>query len=84
MSIIWAIIAGTIIGLLAKLVLSGKQDIPLWLTIILGIVGGVAGNFVASAIGVRDTRGVDWIRHALQIGAAAVLIALVTPMWSKR
>ena len=83
MSFIWAIIAGTVIGLLAKLVLPGKQSIPLWLTIILGIVGAVAGNMLAGVIGVRHTRGIDWIRHALQIGAAAVLIAFVTPLWSK-
>jgi uncharacterized membrane protein YeaQ/YmgE (transglycosylase-associated protein family) len=84
MSFIWAIIAGAIVGLLAKLVLPGKQSIPLWLTIVLGIVGAIAGNMLAGVIGVRDTRGVDWIRHAFQIGAAAVLIAFVTPMWSKR
>jgi uncharacterized membrane protein YeaQ/YmgE (transglycosylase-associated protein family) len=84
MSFIWAIIAGAIVGLLARLVLPGKQSIPLWLTIVLGIVGALVGNGLAGAIGVGDTRGFDWIRHAFQIGAAAVLIAIVTPMWSKR
>jgi len=84
MSFIWAIIAGAIVGLLARLVLPGRQSIPLWLTIVLGIVGALVGNGLAGAMGVRDTSGFDWIRHAFQIGAAAVLIAFVTPMWSKR
>ncbi|MFD5100244.1 GlsB/YeaQ/YmgE family stress response membrane protein [Streptomyces albidochromogenes] len=84
MSFIWAIIAGLIIGLLAKLVLPGRQPIPLWLTLLLGIVGAVGGNALATAFGVRDTGGIDWIRHIFQIGIAAVLIALVTPMWSRR
>ncbi|GGX84483.1 GlsB/YeaQ/YmgE family stress response membrane protein [Streptomyces minutiscleroticus] len=84
MSFLWAIIAGLIIGLLAKLVLPGRQPIPLWLTVILGIVGAVVGNLLASAVGVRDTGGIDWIRHIFQIGIAAVLIALVTPMWARR
>ncbi|WP_329182421.1 GlsB/YeaQ/YmgE family stress response membrane protein [Streptomyces sp. NBC_01477] len=84
MSFLWAIIAGLIIGLLAKLVLPGRQPIPLWLTILLGVIGGLLGNGLASALDVSDTNGVDWIRHALQIGAAAVLIALVTPAWGRR
>lgn len=84
MSFIWAIIAGLIIGLIAKAVLPGKQDIPIWMTIILGVLGGIIGNLVASALGVGDTNGIDWIRHFLQIAAAAVLITVVAPMWSKR
>ncbi|MFJ5228839.1 GlsB/YeaQ/YmgE family stress response membrane protein [Kitasatospora sp. NPDC088391] len=84
MSILWAIIAGLVIGLLAKLVIPGRQPIPLWLTVVLGIVGGLIGNALAGAFGVADTSGVDWIRHAFQIGAAALLIMLVTPFWSRR
>ncbi|GAB3248792.1 GlsB/YeaQ/YmgE family stress response membrane protein [Kineosporia babensis] len=84
MSFIWAIIAGLIIGCLARLVLPGKQHIPLWLTIALGVLGAVIGNALAGAFGVEDTRGIDWIRHILQIGAAAVLIAVIEPMWSRR
>ncbi|MFG2825815.1 GlsB/YeaQ/YmgE family stress response membrane protein [Kitasatospora sp. NPDC048365] len=84
MSILWAIIAGLVIGLLAKLVVPGRQPIPLWLTVVLGVIGGMIGNFLASAFGVADTRGIDWIRHFFQIGAAAVLIGLVTPLWSRR
>jgi uncharacterized membrane protein YeaQ/YmgE (transglycosylase-associated protein family) len=83
LNIIWAIIAGTIIGLLAKLVVPGRQDIPIWLTIILGIVGALIGNWLAVLFGVRFTGGIDWIRHALQIAAAAVLIAIVAPMWMR-
>jgi uncharacterized membrane protein YeaQ/YmgE (transglycosylase-associated protein family) len=84
MTILWAIIAGLIIGLLAKLVLPGRQPIPLWLTILLGIIGGVIGNYLAVAFGVADTSGIDWIRHIFQVGAAAVLIGLVAPRWSRR
>lgn len=84
MSFVWAIIAGLIIGLIAKLVLPGRQPIPLWLTIIIGIIGGLVGNALATALGVRETGGIDWIRHILQVVVAAVLIGLVTPMWVKR
>ena len=84
MNIIWAIIAGLVIGLLAKLVIRGRQPIPLWLTIIIGIIGAIVGNYIASAIHVRHTSGIDWIRHILQVAAAAVLISLISPMWMSR
>ena len=78
------LIAGLIIGLLAKFVLPGKQNIPLWLTVILGVIGGIAGNAIAAGFGVEETDGVDWLRHIFQIAVAAGLIALVTPFWLKR
>lgn len=84
MSFIWAIIAGLIIGLIARAVLPGRQNIPLWLTIVLGVLGAVIGNAIASAVGVRETDGIDWIRHIIQIAAAAVLIGIVAPLWAKR
>ncbi|WP_225845902.1 GlsB/YeaQ/YmgE family stress response membrane protein [Streptomyces sp. HPF1205] len=84
MALLWAIIAGLVIGLLARLLLPGRQPIPLWATILVGIIGGLIGNGLAAAFGVADTNGVDWIRHGFQIGVAALLIALVTPMWAGR
>ena len=63
MSVIWAIIAGLVVGLIARAVLPGKQNIPIWLTIVIGIVGALIGNALASALGVRHTGGIDWIRH---------------------
>jgi len=82
--IIWIIIAGLVIGLIAKAIVPGKQSIPLWLTVVLGILGALIGNFIAAAIGVRNTGGFDWVRHILQVGIAVALVALVTPMWMSR
>lgn len=81
---IWIVIAGLIIGLIAKAIVPGKQTIPLWLTVVLGIIGALVGNLVASAIGVRHTGGFDWIRHILQVGVAVALLAIVAPMWMSR
>lgn len=69
--IIWILIIGTVIGLLARLVLPGRQPIPMWLTVLIGIVGALVGNWLASLLGVRSTGGIDWIRHILQIAVAA-------------
>ncbi len=83
-TIIWAIIAGLIIGSIAKLFVPGRQNIPVWLTILIGIAGALIGNFLAIVLGVRHTFGIDWIRHSLQVAAAVVLIYLVVPAWSRR
>lgn len=82
--ILWSLIAGLVIGALARLLLPGKQAIPVWLTVLLGIAGAFLGNGIASWIGVRHTGGVDWIRHILQIGVAMALIAALAPVWANR
>ncbi|MFI9325531.1 GlsB/YeaQ/YmgE family stress response membrane protein [Kitasatospora aureofaciens] len=84
MTILWALIAGLVVGVLAKLVLPGRQPVPLWLTVLVGVAGAVLGNAAASYLGVRHTAGIDWIRHLLQVGVAAVLIALVSPAYAGR
>jgi len=41
----------------------GKQDISIWLTIVVGIVVGIVAALIGSAIvgPLRDTDGVDWV-----------------------
>lgn len=69
---LWAIIVGFVLGLLAKAILPGKQHSPLWLITIFGIIG----NALAGAFGIRETPGIDWGRHALQIIAALVIVGV--------
>ncbi|GHJ95643.1 MULTISPECIES: GlsB/YeaQ/YmgE family stress response membrane protein [Streptomyces] len=81
MSWLWAIIVGFVLGLIAKAILPGKQQIPLWLTTICGILGSILGNAVAAWIGVEDTKGIDWIRHLLQLIGAVVVVGLGDMLW---
>ncbi|MER6217890.1 GlsB/YeaQ/YmgE family stress response membrane protein [Streptomyces sp. NPDC001674] len=76
MSWLWAIIVGFVLGLIARAILPGKQHQPLWLTTVFGIIGGVLGNAVATWIGVHDTRGIDWIRHLLQLAGAVLIVGV--------
>ncbi|MDQ1039560.1 putative membrane protein YeaQ/YmgE (transglycosylase-associated protein family) [Streptomyces sp. V3I8] len=73
---LWAIIVGFVLGLLAKAIIPGKQHSPLWLTTIFGIIGAIVGNAIARGIGIGETRGIDWGRHALQLVAAVVIVFL--------
>jgi len=71
-AIISAIIVGAIIGALGRLVVRGKQDISAIATILIGIVAALIGTFIAKALGVGDTNGVDWIKLVIQVVLAAV------------
>ncbi|MEU4806445.1 GlsB/YeaQ/YmgE family stress response membrane protein [Actinosynnema sp. NPDC023587] len=82
--VISALIVGLIIGFLGKLVAPGKQAIPIWLTLVVGVVAAFLGTFVARALGVEDTPGIDWIEIIVQVALAAVGVSLVAGFWGKR
>jgi uncharacterized membrane protein YeaQ/YmgE (transglycosylase-associated protein family) len=82
--IISAIIIGLIIGALGRLVLPGRQPIPIWLTLLIGVVAALLGSVVAAALGVQTTAGIDWIEIFIQIALAAVGVALVAGVYGRR
>ena len=82
--IITAIIIGLIIGALGRLVVPGKQNIPIWLTMVIGVVAALLGTVIANAIGVGDTKGVDWIELLFQVALAAIGVALVAGLGGRR
>lgn len=76
-ALLWALIGGTIVGMLGKLIAPGNRDsIPLWLTILCGIGGVLIGNYLYGRFFSPGTTGVDWWRHGWQIVAAAVLVSV--------
>ncbi|MEU2912423.1 GlsB/YeaQ/YmgE family stress response membrane protein [Streptomyces massasporeus] len=79
---LWAIIVGLVLGLIAKAIIPGKQHLPLWLTVILGMIGGIAGNAIARAAGVDATSGIDWWRHVFQLVMAIILVGLGDRAWT--
>ncbi len=68
-----AILVGLVIGALGRLVVPGRQPIGCLLTILLGIVGSVAGLAIANQL------DVTWwlIVLAFQVAVAAVCVAIV-------
>ena len=75
--IIGTIIFGGVIGVLARLVLPGRQNINLIITVILGVLGALIGYWVWGLISDKgDTAGLDWIRWFISIAAAAILVVI--------
>jgi uncharacterized membrane protein YeaQ/YmgE (transglycosylase-associated protein family) len=73
--ILGLIIIGIIIGVIARLVLPGRQHIGALMTVLLGIGGALVGGIVASVIGTGDIFELNLIGTIVGIIAAAGLIA---------
>ena len=73
--IISAIVIGAVIGALARLILPGKQNISVLLTIVVGIVAALLGSLIVGSL--RNTDGIDWIEIAAQIVLAVIGVSLV-------
>jgi len=76
--IIGAVIIGLIIGALGRLIVPGKQDIPIWLTIVVGIVAALIGSAIVGPL--RDTDGVDWVELVVQVALAAAGVAIAVAL----
>lgn len=83
--IISAIIIGLIIGALGRLVVPGKQAIPIWLTIVIGIIASFIGGFIAAAFGYTNASGgVPWVLIILQVVVAAIGVSIAAGAYARR
>ncbi|MBO1765368.1 MULTISPECIES: GlsB/YeaQ/YmgE family stress response membrane protein [Allobranchiibius] len=55
--IITIVVVGLIAGAIARLIVPGKQDISILMTIVLGIVGSFIGGFLGYVIFHKDAGG---------------------------
>jgi uncharacterized membrane protein YeaQ/YmgE (transglycosylase-associated protein family) len=72
-SILGYILVGLIVGLLARVLVPGRDPVGLLGTLVIGVVGAVLGGWLAGAF-FQETEGVDWLAS---IGVAVVLVLLV-------
>jgi uncharacterized membrane protein YeaQ/YmgE (transglycosylase-associated protein family) len=49
--VVYLVVVGLVIGALGRLAVPGRDPMPIWLTIIVGLVGAFVGGFVAVLIG---------------------------------
>ena len=82
--LIGLIIFGAIIGALARLFMKGEQPIGVLWTIILGVLGALAGYWITGLVGIDDTNGIDWIRWIVSIILSVVFISIYLSMRGKK
>jgi uncharacterized membrane protein YeaQ/YmgE (transglycosylase-associated protein family) len=81
--VITAIIFGAIIGALARLLVPGKQHMPIWLTILVGIVAALIGTWIANLLNLK-THGFNFWETIFQIIVAIIGVLIVTALWPRR
>ncbi len=84
-TIITAIVGGLIIGALARLVMPGKQNISIVMTIVLGALGAFLGSWLVGLLGYSNASGgIAWIAVLAGIVVAVILIAIYMSMVGRR
>lgn len=81
--IITAIVVGLIVGALGRLVVPGRQNIPIWLTMAIGVVAALLGTILARLIGV-STSGFSLLELVIQVALAATGVAVVAGTAGRR
>lgn len=82
MGIIAWIVFGLIAGIIAKLIMPGKDPGGFFITIILGIAGALLGGFIGSRLGFGEVTGFNLPSLALAILGAILLLAIYR--WVKK
>jgi uncharacterized membrane protein YeaQ/YmgE (transglycosylase-associated protein family) len=72
--IIGFILFGLFVGIVARLLLPGRQKIGLLRTLFIGVVGSLVGGLVASALDTGDVFELNFLGAIVAILAAAVLL----------
>lgn len=85
MNILTWLVIGIVVGLLARLVVPGKQGIGIVPTIIIGVLGAMLGGFISySLLDVQDNGGIQWIPLILAVIIGALGVAAYTRIAAKK
>ncbi len=68
------IVFGLVVGVVARVLVPGRQHLGLGMTLLLGLVGSVVGGVVANALGTGDVWELNFLGAVVAIAAAVVLI----------
>jgi uncharacterized membrane protein YeaQ/YmgE (transglycosylase-associated protein family) len=70
------IVLGLVAGVLAKVIMPGRDPGGIIITIVLGIAGAVIGGFLGTQLGFGRVAGFDLRSLALAVGGAVLLLFL--------
>ena len=70
------LVAGLIIGLLARLILPGRQKIGLLMTLLLGVIGSLIGGTVANALQAGSIWELNFVGFVAAVAVSVALLAV--------
>ncbi|MFI9639883.1 GlsB/YeaQ/YmgE family stress response membrane protein [Micromonospora sp. NPDC051925] len=70
------VVVGLVIGALGRLIVPGRKQIPVWLTLAVGLVAALLGTILSRLVGI-DSDGYTLRQLIVQVGLAGVAVALV-------
>ncbi len=76
MGILTWIILGLVVGVIAKLIMPGKDPGGFIITIILGVAGAFVGGFIGQFIGFGPVTGFNVKSLLLAVGGAVILLII--------
>lgn len=68
------IVFGLVVGAVARLLVPGRQELSLGMTLLLGVVGSIVGGVVANALGTGDIFELNILGSAVAIAASVALV----------
>ncbi|OIH83383.1 hypothetical protein BLJ79_14940 [Arthrobacter sp. UCD-GKA] len=78
------IVAGLVIGALARLIKPGKQNLSLLVTLLLGLAGSVIGGVIASLLGTGNIFELNVLGFVVAVIAAVLLVGTAEGLASRR
>ena len=77
------IVAGLVIGLLARLFKPGRQKLGLVMTLLLGIAGSVIGGVIANLLGTGDIMELNALGFIVAVISAIILLGVAEGVASR-
>ena len=81
--VITALVVGLIVGALGRLAVPGRQNIPIWLTLAIGVGAALLGTVIVRLAGV-DTAGFSAVELLMQVILAAGAVVLIAGTAARR
>ncbi len=70
------IVFGLVVGMVARLLVPGRQELSIGMTVLLGVIGSVVGGVIANALGTGDVFELNILGSVVAIAASVVLIVI--------
>lgn len=70
------IVFGLVVGIVARVIVPGRQHLSIWMTLLLGVLGSVIGGIVANILGTGDIFELNVIGAIVAFASAVVLVVV--------